>query len=312
VIIPARFGSTRFAAKILASQTGKPLVQHVVEQARKCRRVRDVIVATDDQRIVDALRPFETKAVMTATTHQSGTDRIAEVARNLDDEIVVNVQGDEPEIEPETIDALIERLQTSSDDMATAATPFAPQDDPTNPNLVKVVMSPEGRAIYFSRSAIPFYRDNPPPSPGTPGEGRGEGKTAWAEGRGQRAGEMRDASGSLPSSPLPRFPSSSSGPHPNSLLEYRARGQEEQRARGQAAAYYLHLGIYAYRRKFLLEFSSWSPTPLEQAEKLEQLRALEHGKSIYVLKINRAVHGIDTEEQYLEFVERYKGVRGRH
>jgi 3-deoxy-manno-octulosonate cytidylyltransferase (CMP-KDO synthetase) len=269
VIIPARFGSTRFAAKILASQTGKPLVQHVVEQARKCRRVRDVIVATDDQRIVDALRPFETKTVMTAASHQSGTDRIAEVARNLDDEIVVNVQGDEPEIEPETIDALIERLQNSPDDMATAATPFGAQDDPSNPNLVKVVMSPQGRAIYFSRSAIPFYRDTgvSPVLGASKHQGASDSKAAHTGG-----------------TPV---------------------------SRDAVARYYLHLGIYAYRRKFLLEYASWSPTPLEQAEKLEQLRALEHGKSIYVLKINRAVHGIDTEEQYLEFVERYKGVGSR-
>jgi 3-deoxy-manno-octulosonate cytidylyltransferase (CMP-KDO synthetase) len=239
VIIPARFGSTRFAAKILASETGKPLVQHVVEQARKCKRVREVLVATDDQRIVDALKPFETKTVMTSPSHQSGTDRIAEVARNLSDEIIVNVQGDEPEIEPATIDALIERLQTSQDDMATAATAFSPSDDPANPNLVKVVMDQDGRAIYFSRSPIPFHRD---------------GKDA------------------------------------------------------HQAAYHLHLGIYAYRRSFLLQFAAWEPTPLEKAEKLEQLRALEHGKSIYVLKISRAVHGIDTAEQYQAFVKRYKGV----
>ena len=176
VIIPARFGSTRFAAKILAAETGKPLVQHVVEQAKKCKRVREVIVATDDQRIADALRPFKTKTVMTLSSHQSGTDRIAEVARNLNDEIIVNVQGDEPEIEPGTIDALIERLQMSQDDMATAATAFSPNDDPANANLVKVVMGLDGRAIYFSRLPIPFYRDTPlTPSPCTQGEGRGEG-----------------------------------------------------------------------------------------------------------------------------------------
>jgi 3-deoxy-manno-octulosonate cytidylyltransferase (CMP-KDO synthetase) len=236
VIIPARFGSTRFAAKILASDTGKPLVQHVVEQARKCKRVRDVIVATDDKRIVDALKPFETETVMTASTHQSGTDRIAEVARGMTDEIIVNVQGDEPEIEPSTIDGLIERLQTSSDDMATAATPFPADDNPQNPNLVKVVISPEGRAVYFSRLPIPYFRE-----------------------------------------PI-------------------AAGSQ---------AYHLHLGIYAYRRKFLLEYASWPPTPLEKAEKLEQLRALEHSRSIYVLKISRAIHGIDTPEQYEAFVKRY-------
>lgn len=194
-------------------------------------------MATDDQRIVEALRPFQTRTVMTASTHQSGTDRIAEVAGRMSDDIVVNVQGDEPEIEPETIDSLIERLENSADDMATAATPFAPDDNPSNPNLVKVVISPQGRAIYFSRLPIPYFRE-------------------------------------------PILPGSQ--------------------------AYHLHLGIYAYRREFLLEFASWEPTPLEKAEKLEQLRALEHGKSIHVLKIRRAVHGIDTAEQYEAFVKRYK------
>lgn len=239
VVIPARFGSTRFPAKILASETGKPLVQHVVDQVRRCRLVREVIVATDDERIVAALRPFETRCVMTDPGHQSGTDRVAEVAGQLgrDADIVVNVQGDEPEIEPETVDALVERLRTHpTDDMATAATAFPAAEDPGNPSLVKVVMSPEGRAVYFSRSPIPFHRDPP--------------------------------------------------------------------AGGTRPAYHLHLGIYAYRREFLLKFASWPPTPLELTEKLEQLRALEHGRSIYVLRVNRATHGIDTPEQYAEFVRR--------
>lgn len=282
VIIPARFGSTRFPAKILAADTGKPLVQHVVEQARKCKLVREVLVATDDPRIVNALRPFGTKTVMTDAAHQSGTDRIAEVARDLEDGIVVNVQGDEPEIEPATIDALIERLQSTTDDMATAATAFREKDDPTNPNLVKVVISPVGHAIYFSRALIPFYRDNPPPSPCTQGEGRGEGQSA---NRAIRSNAQ-------------------SNPHPTPLPGYR----EREDAAWASPAYYLHLGIYAYRRRFLLEFASWTPTPLELAEKLEQLRALEHGSKIFVLKTNRAVHGIDTAEQYREFVSRYKEV----
>lgn len=236
VVIPARFGSTRFPAKILAARTGKPLVQHVVEQARKCRNVREVIVATDDRRIADALQPLGTLCVMTSPDHQSGTDRVAEVARGLADDIIVNVQGDEPEIEPETIDALIDRLAGSSDDMATAATPFAPTADPEDPNLVKVVLDAAGRALYFSRAPIPFHRDSTSP-------------------------------GSVP--------------------------------------YHLHLGIYAYRRDFLLRFSSLAQTPLETAEKLEQLRALEHGNSISVLIVRRATHGIDTPEQYEQFVRRY-------
>jgi 3-deoxy-manno-octulosonate cytidylyltransferase (CMP-KDO synthetase) len=237
VVIPARFGSTRFPAKILAAQTGMPLVQHVVQQVRKCRRVREVIVACDDQRIADALRPFETRCVMTSPAHESGTDRIAEVASGLKDEIIVNVQGDEPEIEPQVVDGLIERLEAGTEAMATAATPFPAGADPANPNLVKVAIAPDGRAIYFSRSAIPYHRDA--------------------------------------TEPLPQ-------------------------------PYYLHLGIYAYRREFLLEFATWPPSPLERTEKLEQLRVLEHGASIYVLKVSRATHGIDTPEQYAEFVGRWK------
>jgi 3-deoxy-manno-octulosonate cytidylyltransferase (CMP-KDO synthetase) len=240
-VIPARFSSTRFPGKIVASETGKPLVQHVVERARAARRITDVIVAADDPRIIEALAPFGTRCVMTSPRHASGTDRVAEVARQLNESIIVNVQGDEPEIEPQTIDALVDRLekrlQKGEGDMATAATPFAPTDDPADPNLVKVVIGLDGKALYFSRSKIPFERD----------------------------------------------PDAASRP-----------------------AYYLHQGIYAYRREFLLELSSWPPTPLEQSEKLEQLRVLEHGRSIDVILTRRAVHGIDTPQQYQEFVRRYQ------
>jgi 3-deoxy-manno-octulosonate cytidylyltransferase (CMP-KDO synthetase) len=242
VIIPARFGSTRFAAKILAAETGRPLVQHVVDQASKCRLVREVLVATDDQRIVDALKPFGTRCLMTSPDHQSGTDRVAEVARQIADEIVVNVQGDEPEIEPEIIDALIERMEKGNEPMATAATAFPPGTDPRDSNLVKVVVSEHGRALYFSRAPIPFIRD---------------------------AAETTDGA--------------------------------------TRANFLLHLGIYAYRRAFLEEFVTWPQTRAERAEKLEQLRALEHDRPIYVLKVERASHGIDTAQQYAEFVQRFKG-----
>ena len=235
-IIPARFASTRFPAKIIAAETGKPLVQHVVDQVRKSRRIREVIVAIDDSRIADVLRPFGTKCVMTSPNHVSGTDRVAEVARGLSDQIIVNVQGDEPEIEPKIVDELIERLESSGDEMATAATPFPAGSDPANPNLVKVAMTLDGRAMYFSRCVIPHQRD------------------ATAANR---------------------------------------------------PAYYLHLGIYAYRRDFLLQYTAWPPTPCELAEKLEQLRALEHGAAIHVVKVERATHGIDTPEQYAEFVRRF-------
>jgi 3-deoxy-manno-octulosonate cytidylyltransferase (CMP-KDO synthetase) len=245
-VIPARFGSTRFPGKIVASETGKPLVQHVVERARLSKKLRDVIVATDDQRIIDALRPYSTHCVMTSAAHVSGTDRIAEVARRLTDTIVVNVQGDEPEIDPKTIDELVARLEDGGHEMATAATPFPAGADPSDVNLVKVVLDLEDRAIYFSRSVIPFHRDS-------------------------------------------------------AALSSTSR---------VAPTYYLHQGIYAYRRDFLLQFASWPPTPLEQSEKLEQLRVLEHGRSIYVVKTRRAVHGIDTPQQYQAFVNRIKGVAG--
>ena len=172
---------------------------------------------------------------MTSVNHVSGTDRVAEVAKGLSDQIIVNVQGDEPEIEPQIVDELVGRLEKSGDEMATAATPFPVGADPANPNLVKVAMTLDGRAMYFSRSVIPHQRD----------------------------------------------------------------------AATNRPAYYLHLGIYAYRRDFLLQYTAWPPTPCELAEKLEQLRALEHGAAIHVVKVERASHGIDTAEQYADFVKRF-------
>ena len=233
VIIPARFGSSRFPAKILAAETGRPLVQHVVDQVGKCRNVKRAIVATDDQRIVDALKPFGTQCVMTSPEHQSGTDRIAEVARMMDEAIIVNVQGDEPEIDPPTIDGLIELLEKNHVNMATAATRWPANADPRDPNLVKVVVDAASNAMYFSRANIPFPRDG-----------------------------------------------------------------------NATAGYLLHQGIYAYTREFLLKFASLPPSPLEKIEKLEQLRALENGHKISVLISERAVHGIDTPEQYANFVKR--------
>jgi 3-deoxy-manno-octulosonate cytidylyltransferase (CMP-KDO synthetase) len=236
-IIPARFVSTRFPGKIVATETGKPLVQHVVDQVRKCNRIDEIVVACDDERIVRALQPFNTRCVMTDPSHPSGTDRVAEAARGMcDAEIVVNVQGDEPEIEPETIDRLVSEMRDSGDEMETAATLFRPPLDANDPNLVKVVFNREQGAMYFSRSPIPFQRD----------------------------------------------------------------------ANGPAPAYYLHVGIYAYARETLIRFAGWKPTPCELAEKLEQLRALEHGVRIGVTIIDHPTHGIDTPEQYKEFVKRFK------
>lgn len=239
VVIPARLASTRFPRKILAAETGRPLVQHVVDQVKKCQRVRRIIVAADHQSIIDALAPFGTAAVLTSPDHQSGTDRVWEVAREHGrGQIIVNVQGDEPEIEPQIIDDLVVAMEQRPDvPMATAATPFPPGEDPANPNLVKAVFAPDGRALYFSRAPIPFPRDP-------------------------------QASGNV--------------------------------------GHYLHLGLYAYRWDFLQSFTSWPPSPLEQTEKLEQLRALEHGAHIHVIVVQRAAHGIDTPEQYQDFIRRFR------
>jgi 3-deoxy-manno-octulosonate cytidylyltransferase (CMP-KDO synthetase) len=162
IVIPARYASSRFPGKPLARQSGKFLIQHVVEQAQKAQRAAHVLVATDDERIFDAVRSFGGHPVMTSASHQSGTDRIAEVIRRPEFSAVqnvVNVQGDEPEIEPELIDRLIEAVRTPGTHMATVAAPFAHPQDVQNPNQVKVVTNQRGYAMYFSRAIIPYDRD---------------------------------------------------------------------------------------------------------------------------------------------------------
>ncbi|MEM7680393.1 MAG: 3-deoxy-manno-octulosonate cytidylyltransferase [Planctomycetota bacterium] len=242
-ILPARFASERLPGKPLLDQTGKTLIQHVCERAQSCPALARVAVATDDRRIADAVHAFGGEAVMTSADHPNGTSRIAEAADRLglpDDALVVNIQGDEPEIAPELIACLI---QTLTDDpgapVATVAAPLGPNDDPQDPNLVKAVVSRQGRALYFSRSPIPHVRD----AANTP---------------------STDA----------------------------------------ASPCLKHVGVYAYRRTFLPVYVELEPTPLEQAEKLEQLRVLEHGHAIAV-GLHPADHqGIDTPEQYAAFVRR--------
>ena len=256
-IIPARFGSTRFPGKPLADKTGKPLIQHVVEQVHKAQSVNRIVVATDDRRIFDAVQSFNGEAVMTRTDHPNDTSRIAEAVQLLEASppsspggtpqapgasLIVNVQGDEPEIEPAVIDQLIQGLTNDPDaPMATLASPFAPDEDPTNPNIVKLTVDQLGHALYFSRSLIPHHRD---------------------------------------------APTSSIINHQSQFLK--------------------HPGVYAYRRDFLLKYVTLPPTPLEEAEKLEQLRALEHGHKIAVIQTTVRHHGIDTPEQYEAFVQRQR------
>jgi len=226
-IIPARWASTRFPGKPLVLLCGRPLLQHVWERACRARLVDRVIVATDDMRIAEAAFEFGAEVALTSARHPTGTDRLAEVAGRLKSaRIILNVQGDEPDIAPATIDRLVRALQ---DDprlgMVTAASPVTEPAEVGHPNVVKVTIDREGRALYFSRSIIPHDRD---------GSGR--------------------------------------------------------------VKYLRHQGIYGYRRKVLLDFVTWKPTLLEKAEKLEQLRALEHGVSIGVIVVKRGSVGVDAPE----------------
>ncbi len=233
-VIPARYASTRLPGKVLLDRTGKPLIQHVFENVRQARQVDRVIVATDDERVVEAVQRFGGEAIMTRSDHPNGTSRIAEVAGEIDSALIVNVQGDEPEIEPQFIDLAIQTLKDSSSCvMSTLGSPFATDEDPSDPNIVKVVVGADGRALFFSRALIPYTRS--------------ESKVE----------------------PLK------------------------------------HVGLYVYRRDFLMKYVTLSATPLEQAESLEQLRVLEHGYDIAVAVAKVSTHGIDTPEQYEAFVQRY-------
>ena len=235
-IIPARYASTRFPAKPLADIHGKPMVQHVYERTKRASLVDDVIIATDDERIFNAAQSFGARVMLTSAEHETGTDRLAEVAAQLPDaELIVNVQGDEPMIEAEMIDSAIDPLLGNTDiSMGTLMTRIDTHEDFTNPNVVKVVTDLSGLALYFSRSPIPCVRD--------------------------------------------------AGSCASRITAYR------------------HIGLYVYRRDFLLRYPVLKPTPLEQAEKLEQLRALEHGYRIHVALTPHQSVGVDTPED-LEMVK---------
>ena len=225
-VIPARYGSTRLPGKPLLEIAGKPMIQHVVERVRQSAAPQRVIVATDDDRIVAAVEAFGGEALLTATDHPTGTDRLAEVAAAFPAvDLVINVQGDEPLIPPQAIDALAAAFVDRPDlQMATLICELE-DADAQNPAAVKVVASLDGHALYFSRSLIPY----------------------------------------------PRNP-------------------------GSHCRYYKHIGVYAYRRDFLLQYAKLPPTPLEQTESLEQLRALEHGFRIRLIETAFRSIGVDTPE----------------
>jgi 3-deoxy-manno-octulosonate cytidylyltransferase (CMP-KDO synthetase) len=243
-VIPARLASTRLPRKLLLRETGEPLIQHTYEAARQAIHPIGVCVATDHVEIFDAVRAFGGMVLMTSPDAASGTDRVAEVARQLDGvDVIVNVQGDEPEIAGRAIDLAIELLERNpSAVMSTLATPIRSQRQLEDPACVKVVFDSAGRALYFSRSPVP------------------------------RAREWDDA---LLASDPPSF--------------------------------YQHVGLYAYRREFLLQLSTLPPSRLEKIEKLEQLRVLEAGYSILVGVVDEPTFGIDTPEDYRAFVEKWRG-----
>jgi len=232
-IIPARYASTRFPGKPLAEIAGIPMICHVLDRTRQAKSVDRVIVATDDPRILSVVERFGGEAVMTRDDHPTGTDRLAEVAENLDSELVVNVQGDEPLIDPRMIDqAVAPMLADPSLPMGTLKTRITDPDEFLNPNVVKVVTEVNGCARYFSRAPIPYPRDF-----------------------------SADIQGNFS-----RFSA------------------------------YKHIGLYVYRRTFLLGYPTLDETPLEKLECLEQLRALEHGFRIHVAETTLASCGVDTPE----------------
>lgn len=243
VVIPARLASTRLPRKLLLAETGKTLLEHTHEAAGRASKPAGLIVAADHEEIAAAVRAFGGEVRMTSPLCASGTDRVAEVARHLDQaDILVNVQGDEPELPGASIDRAIELLEENPDMvMSTLATPIRERTVLEDPSCVKVVFDCRGRALYFSRSAIPHARE-------------------WRD-------ELLDAD--------PPY-------------------------------YYLHVGLYAYRRDFLLRLADLPRSPLEKLESLEQLRVLENGYQIAVGVVNEPTIGIDTPEDYRAFVRRQR------
>ncbi len=240
-VIPARYDATRLPGKPLADIAGRPMIEHVYRRAAAARGVDGVVVATDDQRIAAAVGRFGGIARMTRGTHRTGTDRIAEVAADLACDIVLNVQGDEPLIEPAMIEQVIAPLVADATlDMSTVCCAVKDPLDYTNPNVVKVVRDRRGHALYFSRSPIPHMRSEGPAKAG-------------------------------PYVPQPYVGAGFSRP-------------------------FKHIGLYGYRRRFLLTFAALPPTPLEVSESLEQLRALEHGYRIHTVETQYDSIGVDTPE----------------
>ena len=234
-VIPARYESSRFQGKPLAEICGKLMIERVYNQAKKVAEFDAVYVATDDERIYNACMERDVQAIMTSTSHRTGTDRIGEVAEKIKADLYVNIQGDEPLIEPDLIDALAVASEEEPElQMATVKSPMSDENEMRNPNNVKVVTDKKGYALYFSRSLLPYPREN------------------------------------------------------------------------TGVTVYKHIGIYAYRRDFLLQYARMEPTALEQTESLEQLRALENGYKIKVIATDFRFVGVDTPEDLAEVNRLYE------
>ena len=234
-VIPARYASTRLPGKPLADIVGKPMIQHVYERSAQATIPQQVVVATDDEKVFQAVQQFGGKVVMTSSEHQTGTDRLAEVASKYAEvDVIINVQGDEPLIDPKVIDELAQEfLNDENLKMATVKTPMK-EEEKAKPGNVKVITDKNGYALYFSRSLIPYPRED------------------------------------------------------------------------TGVVVYKHIGIYGYRRDFLLQYAKMQPTPLEQTESLEQLRALENGYKIKVIATDKHFVGVDTKEDLEEVNKIYQ------
>ena len=238
-IIPARLGSTRLPEKILRSIGGKPMIQHVWERAKQAKSLEDVIVATDDARICQCVEGFGGKAVLTRKDHPNGTSRIAELMEHFGQDVVINIQGDQPLVDPKALDEMVSVFEKAKDvEVLTLAVRMKDRASYENPNVVKVVCDGQGDALYFSRATIPFF----------------------------------------------------------------------QGSQSCAFSFLKHLGVYGYRRDFLLKFVAWEPGILENTEKLEQLRILERGRSIRVIETAYDFISVDTEEDLREVESRLSRV----
>ena len=237
-VIPARLNATRLPGKVLRPICGRPMLHHVFARANRCELLEDLVVATDSSEVYDYCTRNQLKVLMTSSAHASGTDRIHEVMQTLPADIYVNIQGDEPMIRPEHLRVLLQPFfENAAVQVTTLKTPIR-VEEALNPNCVKVVTDKDGRALYFSRCAIPYKRD-----------------------------------------------------------------------RETGTNYFKHLGLYAYTRSALARFHQLPPSPLEQSEKLEQLRFLENGIPIYVAETPYDTIGVDTEEDLLRVEEYFKKIQ---